>query len=251
MATTPAPATSASPEPLASISPIGRIVGILVSPKATFEDIVRKPSWLLPTAILCLMALAVGACINQKVDWREFARQQIENNSRTSQQSEEQKELQIETAAKIAPISAYAGAPLAVVLVLAVALVMLGTYNVMAGVNPGYATSLGIVSHAYVPVIIANFLLLLVLFLKPAGTVDLTNPVATNLAAFFPEDTPKWLEALGKNVDIFVVWVLVLIAVGYAAANPKKLKGGKSYGIAFGVFAVYVFLRVGIAFVFF
>src|SRR5712691_3248497 len=41
MATTPAPA----PEPQASISPFGRIIGVLFSPKSTFEDIARKPSW--------------------------------------------------------------------------------------------------------------------------------------------------------------------------------------------------------------
>jgi lipopolysaccharide export LptBFGC system permease protein LptF len=61
---------------------------------------------------------------------------------------------------------------------------------------------------------------------------------------------PKWLEALCKNIDIFVLWVLTLIAIGFAATNPRKLKGGKSFAIAFGVFAAYVVLRVGIAFAF-
>jgi hypothetical protein len=36
----------AQAQPQASISPIGRIAGVFFSPKATFEDIVRKPSWL-------------------------------------------------------------------------------------------------------------------------------------------------------------------------------------------------------------
>jgi len=233
----------------ASVSAVGRIFGVLFSPKATFEDIVRKPSWLLPTAILCLMALAVGVALNQKVNWREVVSQQMEKSSQTAQLSEEDKEKRIEAGAKIAPIFSYVGVPLTILLVLVVALVMLGAYNVMAGVNPGYATALGIVSHAYVPLIIGNVLFLVVLSLKPEGTLDLNNPVATNLAAFLPEDAPKWLDALGKNVDIFITWILVLIALGFSAANPKKLKGARPYGIAFGVFAVYVALRVGIAFV--
>jgi len=233
----------------ASVSAVGRIFGVLFSPKATFEDIVRKPSWLLPTAILCLMALAVGVALNQKVNWREVVSQQMEKSSQTAQLSEEDKEKRIEAGAKIAPIFSYVGVPLTILLVLVVALVMLGAYNVMAGVNPGYATALGIVSHAYVPLIIGNVLFLVVLSLKPEGTLDLNNPVATNLAAFLPEDAPKWLDALGKNVDIFITWILVLIASGFSAANPKKLNGARPYGIAFGVFAVYVALRVGIAFV--
>jgi len=245
MATSPVPI----PEVKASVSAVGRIFGVLFSPKATFEDIVRKPSWLLPTAILCLMALAVGVALNQKVNWREVVSQQMEKSSQTAQLSEEDKEKRIEAGAKIAPIFSYVGVPLTILLVLVVALVMLGAYNVMAGVNPGYATALGIVSHAYVPLMIGNVLFLVVLFLKPEGTLDLNNPVATNLAAFLPEDAPKWLDALGKNVDIFITWILVLIALGFSAANPKKLKGARAYGIAFGVFAVYVALRVGIAFV--
>lgn len=243
------PVPASTPEAQGSVSAIGRIFGVLFSPKATFEDIVRKPTWVLPVALLGLLGLLVGAGLNQKMNWREFVSREMEKNGRTSQLSEEQKERQIEAAAKIAAVSVYAGAPVAVALVLVVALLMLGAYNVMAGVNPGYKTALGIVSHAYVPLIIGNILFLIVLFLKPPGTLDLNNPVATNVAAFLPEDAPKWLEALGKNVDIFIAWILVLIAMGFAVANPKKLKGGSSYAIAFGTFAVYVILRVGIAFV--
>lgn len=249
MARVPNPVPTSSIEKQASVSAFGRISGVIFSPKATLEDIVRKPTWVPPVALLAVLALVIGAAINQKVNWRELVSQQLEKSGRTSQLSEEQKEKQIETAAKIAPITAYAGAPVTILLVLVAALLMLGAYNVMAGVNPGYATALAIVAHAFVPVVIGDILFLVVLFLKPAGTLDLNNPVATNVAAFLPEDAPKWLEALGKNVDIFIAWILILIAMGFAAANPKRLKGGRPYGIAFGTFAVYVVLRVGITYV--
>jgi len=247
MASSPTPGPSV-PEPQAAVSAIGRILGVLFSPKATFEDIVRKPTWVLPVLMLGVLALLVGIGINQRTNWREFISQQIEKSPQAAQLSEEQKEKRIEAGAKIAPIFAYAGVPVTIVLVLVAALVMWGAYNVLSGVNPGYATALGIVSHAFVPVAIGNILFLVVLFLRAPGTLDLNNPVATNLAAFLPEDAPQWLEALGKNLDLFLLWVLILIAMGFAVANPKKLKGGKSYGIAFGVFAVYVIIRVGIAF---
>ena len=91
---------------------------------------------------------------------------------------------------------------------------------------------------------------LMVLFLKPEGTLDLNNPVVTNLPAFLPEDAPKWLDALGKNVHIFITWILVHAhCLGVCCGEFEKLKGARPYGIAFGVFAVYVVLRGGIAFV--
>lgn len=253
MATTPTPAPGPTPvaEPQAAVSAIGRILGVFFSPKATFEDIVRKPSWLPPVAILGFLGLCVAFGINQKMNWREFMNQQLEKSPRAAQLSEEQKERQIEAGAKIAPITTYAfGVPAPIVVVLLVALFMWGAYNLLAGVNPGYKTALGIVSHAYAPAILGNLLFLLVLFLKEPGTLDLENPMATNLAAFLPEGTSKWLVKLCKNMDVFSFWIVILIAIGFAAANPKKLKGGKSFGIAFGMFALYVLVAVGFAFVF-
>ena len=247
MATIPAPVA----EPQPAISPIGRIFGIFFSPKATFEDIVRKPGWLLPVIILAVLGLAVVIGLNQKMNWREFMSQQIEKSPQASTMSAEQKEQRIEAGAKFAPISTYVfGVPAPLILILVVALIMWGAYNVLGGVNVGYKTALSIVAHAYVPVMLGNLVFLLVLFLKAPGTIDLENPVATNLAAFFPEDTAKWLQAFGKNMDVFTLWVVALIAIGFAATNPKKLRGGTSFGIAFGMFAGYLAIRVGLAFAF-
>jgi hypothetical protein len=88
------------------------------------------------------------------------------------------------------------------------------------------------------------------LFLKPPGTVDLENPVATNVAAVLPDDTAKWLLTLCKSLDVISFWTLILLAIGFAATNPKKLKGSKAFSIALSVWAAYVLVRVGWAFIF-
>jgi Yip1 domain len=248
MASTPIPAPAV--EPRASISPVGRIVGVIFSPKSTFADIARKPSWLLPVILLAVLGAVVAVALNQKMDWREYMSQQIEKSPRAGALSAEQKQQQIEAGAKFAPVSAYVfGIPAPLVVVLIVAGVMLGAYNLMAGANINYKTALAIVSHAFVPAMLGNLLFLLVLFLKPPGTFDLENPVATNVAVFLPEGSAKWLEALAKNIDILAIWITLLIAVGFAAANPKRLPGNRSFNIAFGVFAVYIVIRMGLAFV--
>jgi Yip1 domain len=251
MATTPVPTTAPTPEPQATISPLGRIIGVLFSPKATFEDIVRKPSWILPVILFAILGAIVAVGLNYKMNWREYVGQQIEKSPRAANLSPEQKQQQIEMGAKIAPYSAYVfGIPAPLVIVLIVAVVMLGAYNLIGGAGVKFKTALGITSHAFVPLILGNLLFLVVLFLKPPGTLDLDNPVATNVAAFLPDGIPKWLETLGKNLDVFAIWITFLIAVGFAAANPRKLKGGTSYTIAFGVFATYIVIRVGLAFIF-
>src|SRR5438874_12846269 len=72
MVTTPAPVPEAQ---AATISPLGRVFGVLFLPKKTFEDIVRKPSWLLPFAIFLALVVAVCVCLNLWMNWRGYVRQ--------------------------------------------------------------------------------------------------------------------------------------------------------------------------------
>src|SRR4029077_7970400 len=104
MATSPMPVA----EPRAAISSFGRLIGTLFSPKATFEDIVRKPTWVLRTALIVVFSFVGALASNSHVNWRDYISQQSEKNSRASQLSAEQKEQQIEVSAKYSPIAPYA-----------------------------------------------------------------------------------------------------------------------------------------------
>jgi hypothetical protein len=127
---------------------------------------------------------------------------------------------------------------------------MWGAYSLLAGVGARFSQVFSILAHAGLVGIVSTPLFLLVLFLKPPGTMDPENPLATNLAAVLPEDSAKWLFTLCKSIDVFTFWTLILIAIGFAAVNPKKLKGAKPFTIAFSVWAVFVLIRVGWAFIF-
>ena len=246
MATTSLPAPGAQ----AAISPFGRIIGTLFSPKSTFEDIVRKPGWVLPVVLLTLLSLGVSFAINQRINWREFMSQQIEKSPSAANMSAEQKEQRIEGGAKFSPAFTYAIGLLGpVIATLLVGLVMWGSYNLLGGANTNFGTSLSITAHAFLTGLVSSPLLILILYLKPIGSVDLENPVAANLAAVLPDDAAKWLFALCKSIDIFSIWTLILLAIGFAATNPKKLAGSKAFSIAFTVWAVFVVCRVGWAFI--
>ena len=126
MATTAVPA----PEAQASISPFARVIGVFFSPGKTFEDIVRKPSWVLPLALITILSIAVSFSINQRINWREFMSQQIEKSPRAAQMSAEQKQQQIEGGAKFSPVFTYGIGLLGPILgVLVVGLVMWGAYS--------------------------------------------------------------------------------------------------------------------------
>lgn len=247
MATTAVPA----PEAPAPINHFGRIIGVFFSPKETFQSIAQRPSWILPVVLMTVLGVIVGFSLNKRVDWREIASKRIEESPRASQLSAEQKEQQIAMGAKISPAIAYTfGLVGPILLVVIVGGVMLGGYNLLGGANANYKVALAIVSHAYLVTMVSSLLFLLVLFLKPPGTVNIENPVAANLGAFLPEGTSKTLMALGTAIDLFSFWIICLIGVGFAAFNPKKLKLGSSIGIALAVWAVYQAFRLGVTFIF-
>jgi hypothetical protein len=250
MATTTA-VSPAAPEPQPQMSAISRMFGVLFAPQKTFEDIVRKPSWIVPVVVLTVLSIAVSFGLNQRMNWRDFVGQQIEKSPQGSQLSPEQKEQRIEAGAKFAPISTYVfGAVGPILAVLIIGLVMWGAYSLLGGISTSFGTALAITAHAFMTGLISSPIFLLVVYLKAPGTIDLENPIATNIAAFLPDDSAKWLVALCKSFDVFTFWTLILLAIGFAAINAKKLKGSKPFLIAFSVWAAFVVLRVGLAFVF-
>jgi Yip1 domain len=238
------------PEPQASISPFGRIIAVLFSPKATFEDIARKPNWLLPVVISTLLGIAATVTLNQRMDWRDYISQQIEKSPQGPNEPPEQKERQIEMGAKITIGIVYAVGVLGSTLfALIVAAVMMLAYNLLVGTGASFAQSLAISAHTLMVGLVSTPVLLLILFLRPKGTTDPENPMATDLAAFLPEESAKWLMVLCKSLDIFTIWMLLLLAIGFAAVNPRKLKGSKSYVVAFSVWGAVVLAKVFWAFI--
>ncbi len=243
-----ASATVSAPEPAAPVSSIGRIFGVFFSPKATFESIAARPTWLAPLVVLCLLQIALTAVFTQRVGWRGFMQKKDENSSRLQQLPPEQQERVLDRQTKIAPVIGYAIAVIgpfggAVV----VAAVYLAVFNLLAGANIKFTTSLGIVAHAWVPAILAVLLGILIIFLKDPSTVDLQHLIASNPGAFASDDTPKWLMALLSSLDIFVIWTLLLLAAGYSATNPKKISYGKALAWVVAVWLIFILLKTGSA----
>jgi hypothetical protein len=246
MATTATPAAPGAPEAQEPINHFGRIFGALFSPQATFGEIARRPSWIAPLAVLAILGLGVGYFLNQRVDWGSFIRQKAEQNPRFARLTEEQKQNALSVQVKIAPISAYVFGPLGpAIAALFLALVYWGAFNLFAGSGLRFGNSFGIASHALVPSGIGSLLAIVVMAAKKHADVDPEHLLASNVGAMLGSDAPHWLESLASSLDIFWIWILCLLAVGFSAANPKKASLGKALGIVFGLWAIWVLAKVG------
>lgn len=245
MSTNPLAVPEGQPTGQPEIGAFGRITGVVVSPKRTFAEIARRPTWLVPFLTLCVLSIIVSGLLAQKTDWRNFFERQMSKNARLDQMPQDQKDRMSENQVKYAPTFALVfGTIVTPIFVLLVTLVYWGAFNLFNGAALSFKTAFGIVSHAFVPLVISSLLATIILLIKPRGDVDPEHFLASNVAAFLPDDTPKWLEALGQSLELFWIWTLALVAIGFSAANPKKIKPAGAFLTAFGIWAIWVLGKV-------
>jgi len=226
---------------------LGRIFGVLFSPKPTFESIARRPTWLLPVLLLCVVELGVVAVYGHRAGWRGLIEKQMSNSSQFQELPAAQKERQIEMGVKIAPYAAYIEVVIGpFVGVLLFAGIFWLIFNMMVGARFGFKTSLGIVAYGLMPGILLSLLGILVLFLKDPSTVDLQHLVASNVGAFLSDNSPKWLIAALRAVDLFLFWEMILLAIGYSAAAPKKISFAKAFAWILSLWFLVVLIIAGV-----
>ena len=241
MSTIPPPEPSAQPES----SAVSRMTGVILAPGKTFAEVARRPTWVAPFVILCILSIGVSALLAQKTDWRGFFERQMAKNSQTEQMPQEQKDRILESQVKYAPQFALAfGLVGTALFVLFVTLVYWGAFNLFFGAGLRFKTAFGIVTHACVPLIISSVLGIVILLIKHRGDVDPEHFLASNVAAFLPDPAPHWLEALGQSLELFWIWTMALVALGFSASNPKKIKPAGAFLTVFGMWAVWVLGRV-------
>jgi Yip1 domain len=220
---TPEKVMEAEPQPR-GMGEISRLGGIFFEPAKTFEDVARRPTFLVPLLLIIVASLVFTTVYSQRVGWERVVRHQVETSSRSAQQSPEQREQGIQMGTKIAPIFGF-GIPLIGVPVgyLICGAVLLGMVKIMSA-TVSFKQVFAVMSYSAIPGLIYLALAIVVMFLKNPDDFDINNPLAFNPAALMdPATTSKFLYSLAKSLDLFSLWRIFLIAVGLKAAAGKTL----------------------------
>src|SRR4029079_18400350 len=91
---------------------------------------------------------------------------------------------------------------------------------------------MAMVAYSFLPMLVQTALSMVVLFLKDPEEFNLQNPLMFNIGAYLSPDAPGALRALGSSIDLFSIWIIVLLAFGVSAA-ARKISFGKAFaGIA-------------------
>ena len=245
MSTAPA---GPSVEPL---SEPARLVDTFVAPTKTFADLKRVSRWWSPFIVLAIASYALIVVAGQRVGWEQITENSLRMSPKQAARLEslpsEQRPVAMERAVKFTRIISYAF-PIAVNLpfLLIVSAILMASFNFGAGAEIPFRTALGVVTYANLPGVLKAVLAIVSLLAgSNPESFNFQNPVATNPGYFMDPLASPLLFRLASALDVIVIWILVLHALGFAAVS--KLKRGTTFAVVFGW---YIALTLLMAFAF-
>ena len=240
---TPEPSSENAAPPLGEA---GRITGVFFDPKKAFADIAARPSWIVPVVLMIVAALAFTYTYTTRIGWERYIRQTMENNPRVQNLPADQRETQIQTGAKFAPIFGYVGSlvfiPIAALVIGGVLLLVCKMMGAGGALN--FKQMFGITAYAMLPGLLSSILAIIVMFIKNPDEFNLQNPLIFNLGALLepPPNSGKFIYSLATSFDLFSFWTILLLATGISVA-ARKFTFAKALIAVVLSWAVYVLIK--------
>lgn len=201
---------------------IGRIFGVFYEPGKVFADVAQKPRWIVPVLIMILVGCGFVYVISTHVGWDQIVRQSLERSPRTADLPADQKELAIQRGAKFGSVIGWVGAIVGPpFFILAISGVLTGLFNALLGTDLKFSQMFSITAYAMMVRALFSILFALVIYLKPPEEVDIQTSPFSAAILLSRQDSPKWLFALASSMDLFAIWVVILLAVGFSTAARK------------------------------
>ncbi len=251
---TPASTPVAASTPETGEQPAGflhNLVDVYFSPGEAFARIARRPAWILPAVGYLVLTVAFSAIWMSKMEPREFMKAQLEQSGQADKLTAEQREQALEQQARFMPIFAWVGAIVGTILtVVVVAAFFLFVYRFFYGGELTFAQSLAVSSWVFFAVgLVTTPLILTVMGLKGDWNLNPQEALQANLTLLLDRATAaKPLWSLLAGIDLFSIWIVFLLATGYAAATRRTV-GAAVWGVAIP-WALIVLVKVAWAAIF-
>ena len=229
-------AATAAPVPDKNL--VARFLGVIVSPRETFETVAAHPSWLL-MAIVVIVLTAIPTLwfqsteIGRQATLDESVRQMQAFGMNVSDQVYEamRKGIMEPSPMRTAwSLVAMAAMPFLVWAIMAG--LAMGIFGVLMGGSGTFKKAFAAVVHSGVIGVIG------VLVITPLNYARESLTSATNLAVLLPFlPDGSFLARLLGMMDLFRLWGLFVLAIGLGMAFKKKTSAVAT--VVFGIFAVF------------
>lgn len=252
MATTPLPSapesvTATQPAPL---SEAARIVNTFIAPSKTFTDLRRNASWWAPFLLMAIVSTAFVYTVSQKIGFRKVTETQVQMSPRQSAQLDnlpaDQREQQMQRRATGTRIISYIVPLFILIFWLIIAAALFATFKFAAGADVSFKVAYAIVVFAGLPQVLKSLLATVaVLAGASPDSFSFQNPIATNPGYLLNPADSVFLYSVASAFDIFMIWTLVLTAIGFTCVS--KVKRGTALTIVFGWWLLITLISAGLA----
>ena len=231
------------------MSEIATVTNIFFEPGRTFEDLRRKPRFVIGSLIIILFVTAYGFGLYYKVGeagMRRFMVEQIDKSPQTQGMSSEQKTGAVDLQMKIQSVVRYL-IPVFVLasLFLGGLLYFLGTKAF--GGSGGFLQSVSVWMYSSIPptvlAMIGNFI---VMAIKSADEIDIgasqRGLLQANPSFLIDGKAHPILATLVGTFDLFMIWGWILAAIGLRITN--RLSSGSAWAVVIIIAVIGVLFRI-------
>jgi hypothetical protein len=216
-----------------------RFVGIITAPKATFASVAAHPRWFWMLVLTTLIVIVCTAGPMFTESGKQAALdQQVRQTEAFGITVNDDMYAQMERNMRFAPYTT-AGAVLVFtpIILLIVSGILFAIFNAAMGGEASFKQLLAVVVHAGVISSLGQ------LFTAPLNLLRGAAGSATNLAVLLPMiDESSFLGRLLGTIDLFIVWYVIVLAIGLAVLYRRRTQP-----IAISLFAVYGVIAIAIA----
>jgi len=176
---------------------------------------------------------------------RSMMQERIEKSGQ--KMTDEQVDKIMEYQKKFAPVTTVVGIVVVAAMYLLIALVFFLLFKLLDA-DFSFKQSFSVALHGSVPNLISGLLGIgLVLKTGAIDPRDAGNLVMSNLGFLADAETQKALHGLLSSIDLFSIWTVILLTMGYGILSNRSFK--QTAPFTFGLWAVYVIGKVGISLV--
>jgi membrane protein, antimicrobial resistance system len=228
--------TGATPAPK---SLPARFIGIITSPRETFESVVAHPKWFGMLVVTTLIVI-FGTVLPMTTDaGRDAALEtQVRQMESFGMQVNDQMYAQMRSRMGIAPYTTAAGVLImSPIITLVIGGILFAIFNALMGGNASFKQVYSVVVHGGAISALGQ------LFTGPLNYFRGTMTSATNLSVLLPMlPEGSFVARLAGMIDLFVVWWVFVLAIGLAVLYRRRTQS-----VAMTLFGVYAVVALSVA----
>lgn len=224
-------------------SSFGRLVGVLLSPRRTFESIARRPSWAVALVVVVLLAVVAVWSAFVRIEPDSLLRSVAEQSGRELPASMDAESLHT--------MSMWSGVVGAALFGPIIYLVAAGLFLValrLSGSDIDFRRTFSVTLHGMMPFAVAALLGIPVALAKDTVTLEEVQGgslLASNLSLLAGDEASPLVLAVLSSVDLFSIWCIVLLVIGFGAVGRvSRAAAAASVGV---VWLLGVALKVAMA----